>query len=63
VEAQHVIKGWFVVVSWREIYVPLFYERKKIRRKNKACEKWIWTWEKIRENNKYYVFYPWEYRE
>jgi len=34
--AQHVQKSVLEVVSWREVYVPLFYEKreKKFERKN-----------------------------
>jgi len=28
-EAQHVQKGWLMVVSWREVYVPFFYKKKE----------------------------------
>jgi hypothetical protein len=42
----------------------LTWERgKEIRSEKKNYQKRIWTWEKLREKNKQYVFYLWEYRK
>jgi len=52
---QHVKKCWLDVISWREVFVPLFHEKRENKFKMKE--------DRTIRKNKECVLYLWEYRE